>query len=54
MKALIVGMGIQGKKRKEILGKEFITLYTELKQTEHDAYQKVISAWEREHLLLNV
>ena len=38
----------------EILGKEFITLYTELKQTEHDAYQKVISAWEREHLLLNV
>ena len=38
----------------EILGKEFITLYTELKQTEHDAYQKVISAWERQHLLLNV
>ena len=38
----------------DILGKEFITLYTELKQTEHDAYQKVISAWEREHLLLNV
>jgi len=38
----------------EILGKEFITLYTELKQTEHDASQKVISAWEREHLLLNV
>jgi len=38
----------------EILGKEFITLYTEIKQTEHDAYQNVISAWEREHLLLNV
>ena len=29
----------------EILGKEFITLYTELKQTEHDAYQKVISKY---------
>lgn len=38
----------------EILGKDFIALYTELKQTEHDAYQNVISAWEREHLLLNV
>ncbi|MDC3086217.1 glutamine synthetase family protein [Pelagibacteraceae bacterium] len=36
------------------LGKEFVTLYTEIKQTEHDAYQNVISAWEREHLLLNV
>ena len=38
----------------EVLGKDFITLYTEVKQTEHDAYQNVISAWEREHLLLNV
>ena len=38
----------------ETLGKEFITLFTEIKQTEHDAYQNVISAWEREHLLLNV
>ena len=38
----------------ETLGKEFVTLFTEIKQTEHDAYQNVISAWEREHLLLNV
>ena len=38
----------------EALGNEFVTLYTEIKQTEHDAYQNVISAWEREHLLLNV
>ena len=38
----------------DVLGKDFIALYTELKQTEHDAYQNVISAWEREHLLLNV
>ena len=38
----------------EMLGKDFITLFTEIKQTEHDAYQNVISAWEREHLLLNV
>ena len=38
----------------ETLGRDFITLFTEIKQTEHDAYQNVISAWEREHLLLNV
>ena len=25
-----------------------------VKQTEHEAYQRVISSWEREHLLLNV
>ncbi len=42
------------KELSESLGKEFVTLYTEIKQTEHDAYQNVISAWEREHLLLNV
>ena len=38
----------------EVMGKEFITLFAEVKQTEHDAYQDVISAWERDHLLLNV
>ena len=38
----------------EVMGREFITLFAEVKQTEHDAYQDVISAWERDHLLLNV
>ena len=38
----------------EMMGEDFITLYAEVKQTEHDAYQNVISAWERDHLLLNV
>ncbi|PWR22723.1 glutamine synthetase family protein [Zavarzinia aquatilis] len=38
----------------EVLGEEFVTLLMEVKQAEHDAYQQVISAWEREHLLLNV
>ena len=37
----------------ETLEKEFITLFTEIKQTEHDAYQNVISAGKRA-LLLNV
>ena len=38
----------------EIMGRDFITLFAQVKQTEHDAYQDVISAWERDHLLLNV
>jgi glutamine synthetase len=39
---------------KTVLGSDFMTVYYEVKMAEHDAYQKVISAWEREHLLLNV
>jgi glutamine synthetase len=39
---------------KEILGEAFVEVLLAVKQTEHDAYQRVISSWEREHLLLNV
>lgn len=39
---------------KEILGARFVQIYMDVKYTEHEAYQQVISAWEREHLLLNV
>ncbi len=39
---------------KEVLGEEFVAVLLAVKQTEHDAYQRVISSWEREHLLLNV
>lgn len=39
---------------KEMLGADFVAVLLEVKQAEHDAYQQVISAWEREHLLLNV
>jgi len=39
---------------KEILGADFISVFLAVKHTEHEAYQQVISAWEREHLLLNV
>ena len=39
---------------KEILGLDFVIVYLDVKYTEHEAYQQVISAWEREHLLLNV
>jgi glutamine synthetase len=37
-----------------ILGESFVDLYSDVKASEHDAYQQVISPWERQHLLLNV
>jgi glutamine synthetase len=39
---------------KSVLGQRFIDAVTVVKETELEAYQKVISSWEREHLLLNV
>jgi glutamine synthetase len=36
------------------LGEDFITVYTEVKEIEHAEFMKVISPWEREHLLLHV
>ncbi len=38
----------------DVLGKEFITIYTEIKELEFEEFMKVISPWEREHLLLHV
>ncbi len=38
----------------DVLGKEFVTVYSEIKEIEFDEYMKVISPWEREHLLLHV
>jgi len=38
----------------EVLGREFITIYTEIKELEYEEFMKVISPWEREHLLLHV
>ena len=38
----------------EVLGKEFITVYSEIKELEFNEFMKVISPWEREHLLLHV
>ncbi|MFO1068882.1 MAG: glutamine synthetase family protein [Geminicoccaceae bacterium] len=39
---------------KEILGEAFVDVLLAVKEAEHEAYQNVISSWEREHLLLNV
>ena len=38
----------------DVLGKDFVTVYTEVKEIEHAEFMKVISPWEREHLLLHV
>jgi glutamine synthetase len=38
----------------DVLGKEFITVYSEIKELESEEFMKVISPWEREHLLLHV
>ena len=37
-----------------VLGEAFVTVYTEVKEIEHAEFMKVISPWEREHLLLHV
>jgi glutamine synthetase len=38
----------------EVLGKGFVTVYSEIKEIEYAEFMKVISPWEREHLLLHV
>jgi glutamine synthetase len=38
----------------DILGHDFVTVYTEIKEVEYAEFMKVISPWEREHLLLHV
>ena len=39
---------------KRVLGTEFVEIFAAVKQAEHDEFMKVISPWEREHLLLSV
>ncbi len=39
---------------KRVLGKEFVDIFISVKRAEHDEFMKVISPWEREHLLLSV
>jgi glutamine synthetase len=38
----------------EVLGPGFVTVYAEIKEIEYAEFMKVISPWEREHLLLHV
>ena len=38
----------------EVLGRRFAQAYAAVKREEFEAFNKVISSWEREYLLLNV
>jgi len=39
---------------REIIGEDFVRAVISVKTAEYEAYQRVISSWERENLLLNV
>jgi glutamine synthetase len=39
---------------REILGEDFVLALSAVKEAEWEAYQRVVSSWEREYLLLNV
>ena len=41
-------------KLRKLLGEEFCQMYEGIKMREFEDYLRVISPWEREHLLLNV
>ena len=38
----------------ELIGERFVACYSAVKANEYDTFSRVISSWEREHLLLNV
>ena len=38
----------------EVLGPEFVRVYSIVKRAEYNEFLQVISPWERQHLLLNV
>ena len=38
---------------RDVLGEEFCKLYHDIKRAENEEYQREISPWERQHLLLN-
>lgn len=44
----------QATELREVLGEEFCKLYYDIKMAENEEYQREISPWERQHLLLNV
>ncbi|MDY0147466.1 MAG: glutamine synthetase family protein [Halothiobacillus sp.] len=39
---------------REVLGDSFIDVYVAVKETEYEEFMRVISPWEREHLLMHV
>ncbi|MBF0307473.1 MAG: glutamine synthetase [Alphaproteobacteria bacterium] len=49
-----LGKLASAKPLRDVLGEDFIEAFTAVKEAEWDAYQRVVSSWEREYLLLNV
>ena len=49
-----IDMFSRSKEAKEIFGETFVELFCSIKDLEVNAYNKIITAWEREYLLLNV
>jgi glutamine synthetase len=46
---------LQGSKQlREVLGGKFVDVCCAVKEKEYETFLKVISSWEREHLLLTV
>ncbi|WP_133489771.1 glutamine synthetase family protein [Aliiroseovarius marinus] len=43
----------EAKEMRDVLGEEFCKLYSDIKWAENEEYQREISPWERQHLLLN-
>lgn len=43
----------EGQELRAVLGEEFCQLYGDIKRAEYEEYQREISPWERQHLLLN-
>ncbi|HEX6144636.1 MAG TPA: glutamine synthetase family protein [Geminicoccaceae bacterium] len=44
----------RAKPLRQLFSEDFVEALIMVKEVEHEAYQRVISSWEREHLLLNV
>ena len=44
----------RAKPLRQLFREDFVEALMMVKEVEHEAYQRVISSWEREHLLLNV
>ena len=42
------------KKLVDIFGERFVAAYAAVKESEYETFLRVISSWEREHLLLQV
>ena len=49
-----LGLFAEATELREVLGEEFCKLYQDIKHAENEEYQREISPWERQHLLLNV